>query len=65
MNDPEMAQCTEIIRGKGTDRIKFLRGEVDEYTWQMLGSSFLHGELIAAFLWAQLEVAVSQRYTSY
>jgi dTDP-4-amino-4,6-dideoxygalactose transaminase len=47
----------EIIREKGTDRSRFFRGEVDKYTWQEVGSSFLPGELIAAFLSAQLEEA--------
>src|SRR5690606_28677455 len=47
----------EVIREKGTDRSRFFRGEVDKYTWQEVGSSFLPGELIAAFLWAQLEEA--------
>lgn len=47
----------EVIREKGTDRSRFLRGEVDKYTWQDVGSSFLPGELIAAFLHAQLEQA--------
>lgn len=57
VNDPEMALRAEIIREKGTDRSRFFRGEVDKYTWQEVGSSFLPGELIAAFLWAQLEEA--------
>ena len=57
VNDPEMAQRAEIIREKGTDRSRFFRGQVDKYTWQEAGSSFLPGELIAAFLWAQLEEA--------
>jgi len=57
VNDPELAQFAEIIREKGTDRSRFLRGEIDKYTWQELGSSFLPGELTAAFLWAQLEEA--------
>jgi dTDP-4-amino-4,6-dideoxygalactose transaminase len=57
VNDPELAQSAEIIREKGTDRSRFFRGEVDKYTWQRAGSSFLPGELIAAFLWAQLEEA--------
>lgn len=57
VNDPELAQRAEIIREKGTDRTRFFRGEVDKYTWQEVGSSFLPGELIAAFLWAQLEEA--------
>ncbi len=54
VNDPELALRAEIIREKGTDRSRFFRGEVDKYTWQEVGSSFLPGELIAAFLWAQL-----------
>ena len=57
VNDPALALRAEIIREKGTDRSRFLRGEVDKYTWQEIGSSFLPGELIAAFLWAQLEEA--------
>lgn len=59
VNDPAFAQRAEIIREKGTDRSRFFRGEVDKYTWQEVGSSFLPGELIAAFLWAQLEEAES------
>ncbi|HUN82617.1 MAG TPA: dTDP-4-amino-4,6-dideoxygalactose transaminase [Phycisphaerae bacterium] len=55
VGDPELTQRAEIIREKGTDRSRFFRGEVDKYTWQDVGSSFLPGELIAAFLWAQLE----------
>ena len=61
-NDPELALRAEIIREKGTDRSRFFRGEVDKYTWQEMGSSFLPGELTAAFLWAQLEEA--KRITS-
>lgn len=59
VNDPTLASRAEIIREKGTDRSRFFRGEVDKYTWQEVGSSFLPGELIAAFLWAQLEEAES------
>ncbi|MHC8387626.1 dTDP-4-amino-4,6-dideoxygalactose transaminase [Pseudomonas sp. MDT2-39-1] len=59
VNDPELSLRAEIIREKGTDRSRFFRGEVDKYTWQEVGSSFLPGELIAAFLWAQLEEAKS------
>ncbi|WP_225892865.1 MULTISPECIES: dTDP-4-amino-4,6-dideoxygalactose transaminase [unclassified Methylomonas] len=55
VNDPDLALRAEIVREKGTDRSRFFRGEVDKYTWQEVGSSFLPGELIAAFLWAQLE----------
>lgn len=57
VNQPDLALQAEIIREKGTDRSRFFRGEVDKYTWQEVGSSFLPGELIAAFLWAQLEEA--------
>lgn len=57
VNAPELALRAEVIREKGTDRSRFFRGEVDKYTWQDIGSSFLPGELIAAFLWAQLEQA--------
>lgn len=57
VNNPALATRAEIIREKGTDRSRFSRGEVDKYTWQDIGSSYLPGELIAAFLWAQLEQA--------
>ena len=55
INAPEFADICEMVREKGTDRSKFLRGEKDRYTWQVIGSSYLPSELIAAFLWAQLE----------
>lgn len=55
VNDAQFAERAEIIREKGTDRSRFFRGQVDKYTWQEVGSSFLPGELIAAFLWAQFE----------
>ncbi len=57
INEQDFSLQAEIIREKGTDRSRFFRGEVDKYTWQDIGSSFLPGELIAAFLWAQLEEA--------
>ena len=57
VNDPELSLRAEIVREKGTDRSRFFRGEVDKYTWQEVGSSFLPGELTAAFLWAQFEEA--------
>lgn len=57
VNDDAYIQRAEIIREKGTDRSRFFRGQVDKYTWQEVGSSFLPGEIIAAFLWAQLEEA--------
>ena len=47
----------EIIREKGTNRSQFFRGEVDKYSWQAAGSSYLPSELNAAYLWAQLEMA--------
>ena len=55
VNDPELASRAEIVREKGTDRSRFLRGEVDRYSWVDLGSSYLASELAAAFLFAQLE----------
>ena len=57
VNDRAFALRAEIIREKGTDRSQFFRGVVDKYTWQEVGSSFLPGEAVAAFLWAQLEEA--------
>ncbi|MET1414199.1 dTDP-4-amino-4,6-dideoxygalactose transaminase [Roseibium sp. HPY-6] len=57
VNDETLSVRAEIIREKGTDRSRFFRGEIDKYSWQEVGSSFLPGELIAAFLWAQLEEA--------
>ncbi|MGS2716902.1 dTDP-4-amino-4,6-dideoxygalactose transaminase [Eionea flava] len=57
VNNPVLSERAEIIREKGTDRSRFFRGVVDKYTWQEAGSSFLPGELIAAFLYAQLEEA--------
>ncbi len=59
VNDAKYSSLAEIIWEKGTDRSQFFRGEVDKYTWQHVGSSFLPSELIAAFLWAQLEVGAS------
>lgn len=59
VNDPERVELAEVVREKGTDRGRFFRGEVDKYTWQHLGSSYLPSELTAAFLWAQLEEAES------
>ena len=57
VNDAALAARAEVIREKGTDRNRFFRGQVDKYTWQETGSSFLPGEVISAFLWAQLEQA--------
>ncbi len=57
INDPRFLTRAEILWEKGTNRTALLRGEVDKYTWIDIGSSFLPSELIAAFLWAQLEQA--------
>jgi dTDP-4-amino-4,6-dideoxygalactose transaminase len=55
INDPQFEKRAEIIWEKGTNRAEFYRGEVDKYGWVDMGSSFLPSEIIAAFLWAQLE----------
>lgn len=55
INDPQLVERAEIIREKGTNRAKFFRGEIDKYGWVDIGSSFLPSEIIAAFLYAQLE----------
>jgi dTDP-4-amino-4,6-dideoxygalactose transaminase len=55
VNDPEYVERAEIIREKGTNRSRFFRGQVDKYTWVDLGSSYLPSELLAAYLYAQLE----------
>jgi dTDP-4-amino-4,6-dideoxygalactose transaminase len=55
INDPALIERAEIIREKGTDRSRFFRGEVDKYGWVDIGSSYLPSDILAAFLWAQLE----------
>ena len=55
INDAQFAERAEIIREKGTNRSQFYRGEVDKYGWMDIGSSFLPSDIIAAFLFAQLE----------
>ena len=55
INDPALIERAEIIREKGTDRSRFFRGQVDKYTWVDIGSSYLPSEVLAAFLYAQLE----------
>lgn len=55
VNDQQYIQRAEIIREKGTNRSAFFRGEVDKYNWVDIGSSFLPSDIIAAFLYAQLE----------
>jgi len=57
INDPAMIERAEIIREKGTNRSQFFRGQVDKYTWVDVGSSFLPSDIIAAFLYAQMENA--------
>lgn len=57
INDERFIERAEIIREKGTNRSQFFRGQVDKYTWVDIGSSYLPGEVIAAFLWAQMEEA--------
>ncbi len=55
INDPQYIERAEIIREKGTNRSRFFRGQVDKYTWVDLGSSYLPSDILAAFLYAQLE----------
>jgi dTDP-4-amino-4,6-dideoxygalactose transaminase len=55
VNDPQMTERAEVIREKGTNRSKFLRGMVDKYSWVDIGSSYLPSELQAGYLYAQLE----------
>lgn len=57
VNDPQLADRAEILREKGTDRTKFLRGQVDKYTWVDVGSSWVMSDLLAAILCGQLERA--------
>jgi len=57
LNNKKFAERAEIIREKGTNRSKFLRGQVDKYTWVDIGSSYLPSELNAAYLYSQLENA--------
>lgn len=55
INDVRFMERAEIIREKGTDRSRFFRGEVDKYTWVDIGSSYLLSDILAAFLYAQIE----------
>lgn len=55
VNNGKLVERAEIIREKGTNRSKFFRGEVDKYTWVDIGSSYLPSDILAAFLYAQLE----------
>jgi dTDP-4-amino-4,6-dideoxygalactose transaminase len=54
-DDPKVLERAEVLREKGTNRSKFWRGEVDKYTWVDTGSSYLPSDILAAFLYAQLE----------
>ncbi len=56
INDPSLLDRAEIIREKGTNRKRFFRGEVDKYTWVDTGSSYLPSDILAAILYAQLEI---------
>jgi dTDP-4-amino-4,6-dideoxygalactose transaminase len=55
INDPSLVERAEIIREKGTNRSRFFRGMVDKYTWVDIGSSYLPSDVLAAYLYAQLE----------
>ena len=61
INEPQFIERAEIIREKGTNRSQFFRGEVDRYTWVDIGSSYLPSDIVAAFLYAQMNAA--QRIT--
>ena len=58
LNNPKFIKRAEIIREKGTNRSQFLEGKIDKYTWVDIGSSYLPGEIISAFLMGQLENAM-------
>jgi dTDP-4-amino-4,6-dideoxygalactose transaminase len=55
INDPRYVERAEILREKGTNRSRFYRGQIDKYTWVDIGSSYLPSDILAAFLYAQLE----------
>lgn len=57
IRDEEAVDKAEIIREKGTDRSRFLKGQVDKYTWVDMGSSYLQSDINCAYLWSQLEIA--------
>ncbi len=66
INDAALSARAEVIREKGTNRSQFFRGQVDKYTWVDIGSSYLPGEMVAAFLWGQMQEAeqiTAQRLT--
>jgi len=55
INEPRFIERAEIIREKGTNRTRFFRGQVDKYTWVDIGSSYLPSDILAAYLYAQME----------
>jgi dTDP-4-amino-4,6-dideoxygalactose transaminase len=55
INDPALVERAEILREKGTNRSRFFRGQIDKYTWVDVGSSYLPSDMLAGFLYAQLE----------
>ena len=55
INDPELIERAEIVREKGKNRSRFFRGQIDKYTWVDIGSSYLPSDILAAFLYGQLE----------
>ena len=70
INDPQFIERAEVIREKGTNRSRFFRGQVDKYTWVDIGSSYLPSDMLAAYLYAQLEAresiqAMRQRIWKY
>jgi len=68
INDQSMIERAEIIREKGTNRSRFFRGQVDKYTWVDIGSSYLPSDILAAFLYAQMENAdqiIATRFKIY
>ena len=58
INDPSLTERAETLREKGTNRSKFLRGQVDKYTWVDVGSSWVLSDLLAAILWGQMQRAI-------
>lgn len=59
INDDRYLERAEVIREKGTNRSRFFRGQVDKYTWVDIGSSYLPSDILAAFLYAQMEARES------
>ena len=57
VNDPKLIERANIVREKGTNRMQFIQGKIDKYTWVDYGSSYIPSEIISAFLAAQLEIA--------